>query len=70
MADSTELLHRAETLLGLVPCEECGRSLSLHFDRHCGCKADHLSSDGNAVFLLLRDLRQLRLLAIMEAARG
>lgn len=87
-----ELLNRAETVLGLLPCEECDHSLSLHFDRYgceydlgdregdesgpayargnCGCKAANLSSDGSDIFLLLRDLRQVRLLAKMEANRG
>ena len=32
----------------------------------CGCKAENLSDDGNAAFLLLRDLRQVRLLREMK----
>jgi hypothetical protein len=36
----------------------------------CGCKAENLSDDGNDAFLLLRDLRQVRLLREMGAARG
>lgn len=81
-----ELLKRAEDIIGLLECDECGHSLVLHFDRHgceyergdvqvqdvgavasgpCGCKAESLSDDGNNEFLLLRDLRQRRLLAQM-----
>ena len=80
-----DFLDRAEKVIGIIPCEECGHSLSLHFDRYgceyelgdcegdesgpayargnCGCKAENLSDDGNDAFILLRDLRQLRILA-------
>ena len=34
----------------------------------CGCKAENLSADGNDAFLLLRDIRQLRILAEAEKA--
>ena len=83
------LLERSEKVLGLLPCEECGHSLDLHFDRYgceyemgdrpgdesgpaeargtCCCKAENLSSDGNDQFLLLRDLRQVRLLREIAA---
>jgi len=32
----------------------------------CGCKAENLSDDGNDAFLLLRDLRRVRLLREMK----
>jgi hypothetical protein len=89
-----DLLARAEQVIGLQDCDECGHSLILHFDRHgceyergdheggegdhgpygayamgpCGCKAENLSDDGNDAFLLLRDIRQMRL--IREAQGG
>lgn len=33
----------------------------------CGCKAENLSDDGNDAFLLLRDLRQMRILREAES---
>ena len=86
-----DLLSRAEQVIGIIPCEECGHSLSLHFDRYgceyergdregyegepaqayppCGCKAESLSDDGNDAFLLLRDIRQARIVEIIEAQK-
>ena len=86
---SDELLARAEKVLNVLECEECGHSLGLHFNRYgcdydlgdregdesgpayargeCGCKADNLSDDGNEAFLLLRDLRQFRILSEMKS---
>ena len=83
-----ELLTKAETVLSVIECEDCGHSLGLHFSRYgceadmgdregdedgpayargeCGCKAENLSDDGTEAFLLLRDLRQLRILASMK----
>ena len=84
-----QLLERAEKIIGIIDCDECGHSLSLHFDCYgceydlgdcegdesgpahargnCGCKAENLSDDGNDAFLLLRDLRQVRILNKCDA---
>ena len=36
----------------------------------CGCKAENLSDDGNDQFLLLRDIRQMRLLREVKDMLG
>ena len=44
--DLTILLERAEKVLGILPCEECGHSLHLHFDRY-GCEYDMGDCEGD-----------------------
>lgn len=49
LQDVTALLDRAEKVIGIQPCDECGHSLILHFDRY-GCeyeRGDHEGGEGD-----------------------